>query len=367
MAQLRPGYTASPELQENVLSEWTALIDEWNLDQNYPLTKPDFTYAITGAGYNANNRDYEIGPSAAAGNFIGPRPVRILKANLVITTVTPNVRIPISVLPWRDYGDIPVLAIPPTGITLALYYEPTFPTGKIHFWLPVNANSLQIWQNGALVAPATLATVIGTAATPGNPEFSRTLLLYDTAAGNDIAPRLVAQGSGDAVVVRAVLRKAIAAPLTVRINVAGVSFATMTIPSATPVGTALAQTFAPGALISEAQVFSFDVLASDASADAGGVASFTIEWGALSGGATGVSVFPPGYENAIIFSVAERCQYLVTKELGPRNPKIAAWALKARQRIRNSNAQSGHAYTDFSDGRTSAGAYSPNLTYIGIP
>src|SRR5882724_10616638 len=85
MAQVRPGYTTSPELQADVLNEWTALIDEWNLDRNMPLTKPEYTYAITGSGYNANNRDYQIGAAAVAGNFIGPRPVKILKANLIFT------------------------------------------------------------------------------------------------------------------------------------------------------------------------------------------------------------------------------------------------------------------------------------------
>lgn len=238
--QLRPGYTASPELQENVRQEWAAMIDEWNVDRNFALTKPEFTYAITGSGYNANNRDYQIGPAAAAGNFIGPRPIRILKANLVITTVTPHVRIPLSVLPWEDYGSIPVLAIPATGVSLAIYYEPTFPTGIIHFWLPINANSIEIWQNGVNVAPAVLATVVA-------------------------------------------------------------------------------------------------------------------------------GTFAPGYENAIVYSLAERCQYLCTKEMGPRNPKIAAWALRARQKIKNNNAGNPPAYTDFSDGRTSAGAYSPNVTYIGVP
>lgn len=239
-AQLRPGYTASPELQQNVLDEWAALIDEWNVDRNMPLTKPEFTYAITGAGYLGNYRDYEIGPTAAAGNFIGPRPIKILKANLLLTTTNPHARYPLAVLPWSDYADISVLAIPPTGVTQSLFYEATFPKGIIHFWPPVNANSLEIWQNGALVAPATLAaTVAGT--------------------------------------------------------------------------------------------------------------------------------FPPGYENATIYTLAERCQYLVTKEMGKQNPKIAAWALRARQRVRNANADSPMCRSDFQNDPDTRGAYDPNLTYTGYP
>lgn len=236
MAQVRPGYTTSPELQADILNEWAALIDEFNLDRNMPLTKPEYTYAITGSGYNANNRDYKIGP--AAPDFVGPRPVKVLKANLIFTSTNPPSRVPIKIIPWEEYGDISVLKVNATGVTTTLYYEATFPNGIIHVWPPLNANSLELWQNGALVAPSTLATVVA-------------------------------------------------------------------------------------------------------------------------------GTFAPGYENAIIYTLAERCAYLVTKEMGPKNPKIAAWALKARQRVRNANAGNPLAYTDFQNARPHAGTTSGNLTLIG--
>ncbi len=236
--QLRPGYTAGVELQQDVLNEWAALIDEWNLDRNMPLTKPEHTYAVTTNGFNHNNRDYSIGPSGA--DFTGPRPVKILKANLVISTVTPASRMPLAILPFEDYGDIPVLQLPPTGITEALYYEATFPNGVLHFWPPIAYNSIEIWQNAALVAPATLATVVA-------------------------------------------------------------------------------------------------------------------------------GTFAPGYENAIIYSLADRCQYLCTKQMGERNPKIAGWALRARQQVRNANAGNPKAYTDFRGGVGGTAQYDPNLTYSGYP
>jgi hypothetical protein len=235
--QLRPGYTTSTELQQNVLDEWTALIDEWNLDRNFPLTKPEFIYPITGPGFNGNNRDYQIGPTAA--DFVGPRPVRILKANLILSVSTPPARLPLAVLPWRDYGDIPVLEIQPTQVTEAVYYEADFPNGVLHFWPPINANAVELWQQAALIAPATLASVVA-------------------------------------------------------------------------------------------------------------------------------GTFPPGYENATIYTLAERCQYLCTKEMGPRNPKIAAWAYNARKKVRDNNASNPKAYTDFRSGTPNDGAlYDPNVTYTG--
>lgn len=236
--QLRPGYTAGAELQQDVLNEWLALVDEWNAERRMPFTTPEYTYPVTGAGFKGNNRDYQIGPTAV--DFIGPRPARILKANLIITTSTPNSRIPLAVLPFDDYGDIPVLTLPPTGITEALYYEATYPNGVIHCWPPIAYNSIEIWTQGALIAPATLATVVA-------------------------------------------------------------------------------------------------------------------------------GTFPPGYENCTIYTLAERCQFLCTKEMGKRNDKIAGWALKARQRVMSVNQRNPKAFTDFSGGRRGGSAYDPNLTTQGRP
>ena len=110
------------------------------------------------------------------------------------------------------------------------------------------------------------------------PPSIRTLLVYTTATGNDIAPRLVAQSAGQVAVITAVLRKAISADLVIRINLDGAAFATMTIPLATAVGVALFQTPSPTLLVAAGQVFSWDITASDGSSDPGGVASFTIQW-----------------------------------------------------------------------------------------
>jgi hypothetical protein len=239
MVQLRPGYTAGAELQQDVLNEWTAFIDELNLDRNMPLTKPEFTYSVVSTGFHGNSRDFQIGPTAA--DFIGPRPVRILKCNLIFSSTSPPSRVPVEVLPWEDYGSISVLTVPATGVTTSLYYEPTFPNGIIHVWPPLSSNALEIWQNGALVAPATLATVVA-------------------------------------------------------------------------------------------------------------------------------GTFPPGYENFIVYSVADRAQYLATKEMGPRNPRIAAWALKAKQRIRNANAGNPLAYGDYQNNNSQRhGSNSGNVTLIGTP
>lgn len=119
-----------------------------------------------------------------------------------------------------------------------------------------------------------------TAATAAVP-FIRTLLLYSTTVDSDIAPWLVAQGSGQVVFIAAVLRKDIAADLSININLNGQPFVSMTIPAATDPGAVLTETPPDPLVITLGDWFSFDVTASDGSSDPNGVASFTILWAAL--------------------------------------------------------------------------------------
>ncbi len=236
--QLRPGYTTSPELQQDVLNEWQALIDEWNTERVMPYTIPRYTYPIVGSGLNHNNLDYDIGPTAVW--FNGPRPEKILKANLLLTTVSPNIRIPVKPVSFEEYYSISSLGISAVSITDVIYYESKFPNGIIHFWPPLNANSLELFTDGVLVAPAALATVVA-------------------------------------------------------------------------------------------------------------------------------GTLPPGYENAIVYTLAHRCQYLCTKEMGKRNPNIGAWALRARQKVRNINQPNPAALSDFKSGHRQEGTWDINVTLTGEP
>jgi hypothetical protein len=158
-AQLRPGWVSSPELASDVLDEWSTLVSDWNAEPDMTVSVPQFTYAIPpGGGYLANHKDFKIGPAGA--DITGPRPEKLLKANLLLAGPT-LARYPLQILPWREYGDIPVLAIPPTSVTTAVYYQPDYPVGILHFWPPVSGGpSIEFWTYGVLAAPATLATTV---------------------------------------------------------------------------------------------------------------------------------------------------------------------------------------------------------------
>lgn len=131
---------------------------------------------------------------------------------------------------------------------------------------------------------------VSTSKTSGNGSgstgpFQRTLLLKDTTVGNDIADHVVCWGTSathKVTLVRGVLRKTISADLTVRINstLAGVTsvIGEFTIPAATAIDTPVPFTTFGTSSLADLSVFSWDVIASDASAASAGVASFTISW-----------------------------------------------------------------------------------------
>lgn len=115
----------------------------------------------------------------------------------------------------------------------------------------------------------------------------RTLLLKNTAVGDDIADRVTIYAGGTGYRFTGVLRIAITEDLTVRVRkrrttspISTVTIITLTIPASTPVDTPLSETvFAddPQQFL-DGDVLIFDVTESDGQVDAAGVASFTLEW-----------------------------------------------------------------------------------------
>lgn len=107
--------------------------------------------------------------------------------------------------------------------------------------------------------------------------YWRTLLLKDTAVGDDIADHVPAQATGIGVKLVGVLRKEIEEDLTVRVNKELAPFIILTIPAGTLIDTPVEQTtFVAGNSVAEGEVLWFDVTESDGQVDAAGVASFTL-------------------------------------------------------------------------------------------
>lgn len=113
----------------------------------------------------------------------------------------------------------------------------------------------------------------------GRPRI-RTVDLHNLAVGNDIAPRVTVFATGTARRFTGVLRTAISADLTVRVKRNGTAIITMTIPLATAVGVVVESTsfVSTPEPLADGDVISWDITASDGSANPNGVATCTLEW-----------------------------------------------------------------------------------------
>lgn len=120
----------------------------------------------------------------------------------------------------------------------------------------------------------------GSAAAPGQ-RWVAVLDLGDTTVRNNIAFVQNVRATAVATRMTGRLRLAITADLEVRFNVAGTAIGTLTIPSATAVGTLVISTTFIGSTpiqLIQDQELTFDVLSSDGSQSSDGVATFTLEY-----------------------------------------------------------------------------------------
>ena len=96
--------------------------------------------------------------------------------------------------------------------------------------------------------------------------------------GNDVADHVPIYVAGTAMRIVGVLRLAITADLTVRVNLDGTALTSLTIPHTTPIDTPVVGTSPTPPTLGDLAVLSWDVTASDGSTSQGGVASITVEW-----------------------------------------------------------------------------------------
>lgn len=107
--------------------------------------------------------------------------------------------------------------------------------------------------------------------------FSRTLLIKDTATGDNIADNVTVQASGKGIRIAAVLRTEIVSDLVVRVNKDDTEVAVLTMPAALAVRTEMEIPITE-IQFTDKEILTWDILASDGSVEANGVASVTVEW-----------------------------------------------------------------------------------------
>lgn len=126
---LAVGEEPEGSVAEYVLDKANRLIDNWNAKREAIFAVDVLTFTLV-----TNTQPLTIGPNSA--NFtVTQRPVSIEAANVILTNVSPSVRVPLTVHTdptWWMNVVVPGLTGP---LSSDLFYNPTWPNGKIYLWV----------------------------------------------------------------------------------------------------------------------------------------------------------------------------------------------------------------------------------------
>lgn len=119
----------APEDIELARVKFNRMLGQWNLRQRmaYFIRTQAFTFSTSAQSYTlgtaANGATFQI----LAGT---QRPIKILRAKLVLVASTPDEEIELPVINLDQYANIPAPALSST-VPTRLYYQPTFPNGTL--------------------------------------------------------------------------------------------------------------------------------------------------------------------------------------------------------------------------------------------
>lgn len=131
------------------------------LDSMNARSLMQFVTRLDSYPFATSKQVYTIGRGTApAADFVADRPVEILAAAIVDTTQSPEVFIPVSVVDADVWESFSVIGYD-TSVPTQLWYEPTFPNGRIHMrGIPSNVGyELRIQTTQSLGQAAALTTV----------------------------------------------------------------------------------------------------------------------------------------------------------------------------------------------------------------
>jgi len=151
MGYLKAGRTASASELTDALVTLNNLIGLWR-------TRSLFVYTVGSSRYTFTvpQASYTIGPSGA--DFTAARPTRIEHANIVLTDVTPEVRVPLEILDDDEWANLRVREIPVT-LPTKLYNDGASPNSTLYLWgYPTIANDLELFTWQQLTTAAALTT-----------------------------------------------------------------------------------------------------------------------------------------------------------------------------------------------------------------
>lgn len=138
----RSGDVINPDDLDDVMGKLNRLFDRWNAN---PRAK--FTVGFSSFTPTPNHQPHTLGPNAADW-AVTQRPVSIKGANLILTTSTPAIRIPLTIrdVNWWRTKSVQGVATP---IPTDLYYAPDWPNGAVNLWpVPTSTYPIELQLDG---------------------------------------------------------------------------------------------------------------------------------------------------------------------------------------------------------------------------
>lgn len=136
------------------------------------------TYTLT-----ANTQTYTLG---SGGTWNATRPVRIESMSVLITTVSPNIELPIQMLRDEEWQAVTVKSVSST-FPLVAYDDGAFPLRSISFWpIPTDADSVVIYSYSPISQFANISASISLP--PGYERFLTCALALEMAPQYGVEP-----------------------------------------------------------------------------------------------------------------------------------------------------------------------------------
>lgn len=120
------GTTPDGDDIQRAFTKLQRMVDAWQIQRQLIYNVGFETFTLI-----PNHQPHTIGPS---GDFDVPiRPIKIINANVIINTSSPDTRYPLAILTDDEWSSIAVRNIA-SALPENLYYSPDFPLGNVYLW-----------------------------------------------------------------------------------------------------------------------------------------------------------------------------------------------------------------------------------------
>ncbi len=149
----RPGRTPAPDQSTEVIAILNRKMASWGIDRLKIFQVQQNRYALT-----PQQTTYFIGPN---GDFVAPRPSKIVRANVVLNATSPEIHIPLRVLEVEEWADIRMPELQTGTWPSRLYYDHAVPDAELYLYPVIGeADDLELFTYAALQQFVALTDVV---------------------------------------------------------------------------------------------------------------------------------------------------------------------------------------------------------------